>query len=81
VTSSANGAVEWLGDAIRIVEDIDDPAALASALTDFDESDQRKKSGESLALKVQEFGWARHVETLLEEYDRIVQHRRRAIER
>jgi UDP-glucose:(heptosyl)LPS alpha-1,3-glucosyltransferase len=81
VTSSANGAVEWLGHAIRVVEDIDDPAALASALTDFNESDQRKKAGESLALKAQEFGWPRHVETLLEEYDRIVQRRRRASQR
>jgi UDP-glucose:(heptosyl)LPS alpha-1,3-glucosyltransferase len=81
VTSSANGAAEWLGDAVRVVEDIDDPAALASALAGFNDSDERQKAGEILALKVREFGWARHVERLEEEYDRIVQRRRRAIQR
>jgi UDP-glucose:(heptosyl)LPS alpha-1,3-glucosyltransferase len=81
VTSSANGAAEWLGGDIRIVEDIDDSAALAAALADFDEPSQRKRVGESLARKAQEFGWARHVETLREEYLRIVQRKRRVTER
>jgi len=77
VTSSANGAAEWLGDAMRSLKDPEDSEALASALNEFSHREQRRSAGASLARHARQFGWDRHVETLRSEYARIVASKRK----
>jgi UDP-glucose:(heptosyl)LPS alpha-1,3-glucosyltransferase len=75
VTSSANGAAEWLGDDICVVQRPDERDALATALSEFESPERRRAAGKNLARRILEFGWDRHVETLREEYRRIAARR------
>jgi len=75
VTSPANGAAEWLGDDIRVVQRADERDALAAALSEFESPERRHCVGKNLARRVLELGWDRHIETLREEYRRIAARR------
>jgi UDP-glucose:(heptosyl)LPS alpha-1,3-glucosyltransferase len=81
VTSSANGAAEWLGDEIRVVENFDDPGELAAALDEFASPGHRRSVGEALARQTIGLGWDRHVESLREEYQHIAARRSQAQQR
>ncbi len=74
VTSPANGAAEWLGDDICVVERADQSDALAAALSEFESPERRRGAGKNLARRALELGWDRHIETLREEYRRIAAH-------
>jgi UDP-glucose:(heptosyl)LPS alpha-1,3-glucosyltransferase len=78
VTTRANGAAEWLGDACRILEDDDDPSQLARALAGLGDPTARAALGARAARRAQDFGWPAHVEALRDEYRRIVEARRGA---
>jgi UDP-glucose:(heptosyl)LPS alpha-1,3-glucosyltransferase len=74
VTSPANGAAEWLGEDICVVEAADESDALATALSDFESPERRRVAGKNLAQRALQLGWDRHIETLREEYRRIAAH-------
>jgi UDP-glucose:(heptosyl)LPS alpha-1,3-glucosyltransferase len=78
VTSAANGAAEWLGDAIRVVDAPDDPARLFAALAEFESPERRRSAGDALAKRALDLGWHRHVDSLRSEYDAIVDRNERA---
>lgn len=71
VTTRANGAAEWLGDAVRVVERADDVGALASALGSFRQGEARRRAGEALRAHARALDWPSHVRSLRAEYARI----------
>ena len=72
VTSQANGAGEWLGDAIRRVAGPEDVQDLSRALAEFSCPARRRDAGRRLAERAAGLGWDRHVEQLREGYRRIL---------
>jgi len=72
ITTSANGASEWLGSAICRLENADDPVALAGAIRSFTSPERRRSFGARAREKALDLDWARHVSALREEYHRIV---------
>jgi len=76
VTTRANGAAEWLGEACRTLEDEDDPSELSRALTALGDPAARRALGARASRRAQELGWPAHIEALREEYRRIVEARR-----
>jgi UDP-glucose:(heptosyl)LPS alpha-1,3-glucosyltransferase len=76
VTTRTNGASEWLGEDLAILEDADDAIALAAALDALDDPTRRVALGAGAALRAASLGWAPHVAALRDEYRRIVATRR-----
>lgn len=75
VTSAANGAAEWLGDAIDVVADADDAEGFARAMTALHRPEARSRRGARLARAAAELDWPRHVERLRAIYRRLVAER------
>jgi len=72
VTSSANGAAEWLTrEACRVVEE-PDGESLAAALRELSTADVRRRRGEAARREVAAYPWTGHVAALRAEYARIV---------
>jgi UDP-glucose:(heptosyl)LPS alpha-1,3-glucosyltransferase len=78
ITSTANGASEWLREHLEVIPDAEDVDALASALASFQEPTRRRKMGEQLRKRALEFDWPSHVRRLREEYRRIIESRARS---
>ncbi len=76
VTTRANGAAEWLGEACRVLDEDDDPSQLARTLAGLGEPTARAAIGARAARRAQDFGWPAHIEALREEYRRIVEAQR-----
>lgn len=75
VTSSANGAAEWLSREARLVVDRPDGPSLAAALRTLATSDARRKLGDAARREIAAFPWPAHVAALRAEYARIVSSR------
>ena len=75
VTSRANGAAEWLGDEIRIVERPEDADALARALDELESASRRRIAGAAMAHRARQLGWEEHVGALRDEYRAIAARR------
>jgi UDP-glucose:(heptosyl)LPS alpha-1,3-glucosyltransferase len=61
VTSAANGAAEWLGDDIGIVEDAEDVQGFVRAMQALRDVSERRRRGESLARQAMKLDWPSHV--------------------
>ena len=72
VTTDANGAAEWLGEAIVRVSDPTDSAALAEILQRGLDPHWRRRLGDEARRKAQAMDWPGHVAKLCEEYRRIL---------
>jgi UDP-glucose:(heptosyl)LPS alpha-1,3-glucosyltransferase len=77
ITTTANGASEWLSEHLEVIPDAEDVDALASALTSFREPTRRRERGERLRKRALDFDWPSHVRRLREEYRRIIESRAR----
>jgi len=75
VTSAANGAAEWLGEAVAIVNDANDVDGFARAMAALRDPATRARQGEALARAAAALDWPRHVTRLREIYARIVDER------
>ena len=71
VTSGANGAARWLGEAGVTVEDPDDAGGFAAALDALAEPARRQALGAAARRRAEGATWARHVETLRALYARV----------
>ncbi len=76
VTTRTNGAAEWLGEDVRLIEGDGHPGELVRALGELEAADHRHALGERLARRARTLDWARHVEALRTEYARIAADRR-----
>lgn len=75
VTSSANGAAEWLSREARHVVDQPDGPSLAAALNTLATTDARRKLGDAARREIAAYAWPGHVAALRAEYARIVSSR------
>jgi UDP-glucose:(heptosyl)LPS alpha-1,3-glucosyltransferase len=75
VTTASNGAAEWFGEDIRIVQDAEDAGALSREIEFFRGADRRRDFGGRAQQRARQLDWASHVSGLREEYQRIVQER------
>jgi len=75
ITTRANGAAEWLGDDLCLLEDADDVDALAQAFSRFTDPDHRRDVGARARSRACELDWPTHAARLREEYRRIVSDR------
>ncbi len=71
VTTAANGAAEWLGDDVTVIDPPDDADALASELEAMRSAEVRRRRGRRLRARARRFDWPRHVAALRAEYRRI----------
>lgn len=71
VTSGANGAATWLGDAGVVVEDADDAGGFARALGALRDPARRGALGRAARARAESRSWASHVEELRALYARI----------
>ncbi len=71
ITTRANGAAEWLDDALLVLEDGADPDALRAAFSAFDDPDRRREVGERARRAACRLDWPTHTARLREEYRRI----------
>lgn len=71
VTSGANGAARWLGDAGLVVEDPEDAAGFAKALGTLADPALRARLGAAARARAETRSWARHVEELRALYARL----------
>ncbi|MEM9174637.1 MAG: glycosyltransferase family 4 protein [Myxococcota bacterium] len=78
VTTRANGASEWLGDALDVLDRADDADALAAALARLAPDDARAQRGEALRRAARALDWPSHVKALREAYRAIAARRSRA---
>ncbi|MBW2424902.1 MAG: glycosyltransferase family 4 protein [Deltaproteobacteria bacterium] len=79
VTSRANGAAEWLGQDVVLVDDTgegEEAGGLTRALDGLAERDARHALGARAAACVAAYDWSTHVAALREEYRRIIARRR-----
>ncbi len=75
VTTRANGASEWLGDGLLVLDRADDAEALASRLETLVDGPERNRRGGALRERARELDWPAHVRRLREEYASIVARR------
>jgi len=75
ITTHSNGAAEWLGEDVCLVEDANDPVALAKAFAPFADAERRRNLGRRAREKALLLDWAQHVSRLREEYRRIIETR------
>ena len=73
VTTASNGASEWFGEDIRIVQDAGDAGALSREIDFFRGVDRRRGFGDRAQQRALQLDWASHVARLREEYQRIAQ--------
>ena len=71
ITTRANGAAEWLGDDVCLLESARDPAALAQAFINLANVEQRRALGQRAQKRARSLDWAQHVSLLRAEYRRI----------
>jgi UDP-glucose:(heptosyl)LPS alpha-1,3-glucosyltransferase len=71
VTSGANGAARWLGDAGLVVDDPEDVGGFAKALDALGEPGLRTRLGAAARARAETRSWARHVEELRGLYARL----------
>jgi UDP-glucose:(heptosyl)LPS alpha-1,3-glucosyltransferase len=76
VTTSTNGAAEWLADGACVVGRADDPKALAAALAGLEEPASRRHRGALARAAASKLDWGRHVEALRAEYRSVIEDRR-----
>ncbi len=70
VTSGANGAARWLGEAGLVIDDPEDFAGFARALDLLADPMTREQLGASARRRAETQSWSEHVGTLLELYER-----------
>jgi UDP-glucose:(heptosyl)LPS alpha-1,3-glucosyltransferase len=75
VTSGANGAAEWFGDAINRVEQAEDVHGFAQAIRALRGASERARRGAALARTAAGMDWPAHVGQLRGLYARIVAER------
>lgn len=73
VTTRSNGASEWFGPALQVLEHPGDAAGLAEALTTLRDPAVRRQRGAALRERACAMDWPSHVRTLREEYARIAE--------
>jgi UDP-glucose:(heptosyl)LPS alpha-1,3-glucosyltransferase len=71
ITTRANGAAEWLRDAVRTIAEPADADALAAALDALADPTARAELGTRAARQAAAFDWAFHIDALRQEYARI----------
>jgi UDP-glucose:(heptosyl)LPS alpha-1,3-glucosyltransferase len=71
ITTRSNGAAEWLGDDVYVIEDASDPASLAQAFVSLSNAERRRALGQRAQKRARSLDWAQHVSLLREEYRRI----------
>ncbi len=76
ITTTTNGAAEWLGDALLKLEDARNPDTLAEALQMLSGAEPRRRLGERARLIASQMDWASHAKALYEGYREIVERRR-----
>jgi UDP-glucose:(heptosyl)LPS alpha-1,3-glucosyltransferase len=64
VTTATNGAAEWLGEGVLIVDDPDDAEAFATALASLHDDAVRRHRGEAAARAAGALDWSSHVKSL-----------------
>jgi UDP-glucose:(heptosyl)LPS alpha-1,3-glucosyltransferase len=79
VTSRANGAAEWLGDAVHCLDAASDAEAIAQALRTLADPEPRHALGARARRVAEGLDWASHVAVLRDEYRRIARMRRRSV--
>jgi UDP-glucose:(heptosyl)LPS alpha-1,3-glucosyltransferase len=70
VTSGANGAARWLGEAGLVVDDPEDVAGFARALEELADPIRREQLGASARRRAEAQSWPEHVRALLGLYQR-----------
>jgi UDP-glucose:(heptosyl)LPS alpha-1,3-glucosyltransferase len=81
ITTTANGASEWLGDALVCLDDSDDVDAFAHAIQELASSESRLQLGAKAQRLARELDWPGHARALCEEYHRIYERRIRQRQR
>jgi UDP-glucose:(heptosyl)LPS alpha-1,3-glucosyltransferase len=83
LTTRANGASEWLGDAVVCLDIGGEPGEdrapdlLARAMQDLSNRERARNLGERARRIVQDMDWPSHAAALCDEYRRILELRRR----
>ncbi len=77
ITSAGNGAAEWLGEAIQVMDEDAGPAEYAEAMKSLRNGETKHSRGADLARHARQYDWPHHVEALRKEYARIVSSRTR----
>ncbi len=77
VTSGANGAARWIGDAGLVVEDPEDLAGFAQALDILTEPRIREALGASARQRAETLGWPEHASELRQLYQNALRREQR----
>lgn len=75
ITTSSNGAAEWLAPDLTLIDEAGDAFLIADALASLADPTERRIRGARLAERARAFGWDVHVNALREEYAAIVARR------
>ena len=78
VTTRANGASEWLGEGVLLLDRPDDANGLAAALGALTNEAERARRGAVLRARASTLDWPSHVARLREEYASLAARRLRA---
>lgn len=78
VTTRANGASEWLGESLLLVDAPEDASALSSHLDTLVDAAERQRRGAQLRAQAERLEWPGHVRALREEYAAIAARRAEA---
>ncbi|MCR9097623.1 MAG: glycosyltransferase family 4 protein [bacterium] len=78
VTTTSNGAGEWLGDALLVLDRADDAEGLAAHLGKLVDVHERVRRGKAMQARAATLDWSSHVRALRDEYASIVERRARA---
>lgn len=76
VTTKSNGAAEWLGEDVLLIDEPGDANGLACAMASLADAEHRRALGARAQRRAQQLDWASHAAALREEYQRIVAARR-----
>jgi UDP-glucose:(heptosyl)LPS alpha-1,3-glucosyltransferase len=75
ITTSSNGAAEWLAPDLTLIDEAGDAFLIADALASLADPAERKIRGARLAERAKAFGWDVHIDALREEYASIIARR------
>jgi UDP-glucose:(heptosyl)LPS alpha-1,3-glucosyltransferase len=75
ITTRSNGAAESLEGGVSLLEDANDPIALAQAFEPFADPERRRNLGQRAQQMARRLDWSQHVSHLRDEYRRIVEAR------
>ena len=78
ITTSSNGAAEWLAPDLTLIDEAGNAFLIADALASMSDPAERKIRGARLAERAKAFGWDVHVDALREEYAAILARRARS---